>query len=321
MTYLEFIRKIQSRSPVETNTFREYRVFVFQGPEDFLKTKALQSIRSLPIFGGISNPDITGEPKIFLSDDFNESILLNELYSVPFLQKENLVVLKLSSGRGVTEEISASLEKYLTAPSLFSRLIIFADRWAPRSGTNLNRLIDNRGVIIDCYKISEYEIPQWVIAECTASGKLISSQNARIVVERTGNDLGKLDALIQNLVLFVGTRSEIELPDIDKFVTTDRLYETKQLGRAITQHQTAEAVKIIRQLLLKGESINMIIGYLAWYFKSESAPGLKLKLQKLLETDVAIKTGVMSEDLAAEMLVLKLAPLEINATTRKVGSA
>ncbi|MCK5578946.1 MAG: DNA polymerase III subunit delta [Planctomycetes bacterium] len=297
MNYLEFIRKLRGHSSVEINSLKKHRIFVLSGPEDFLKERALEQIRSL-------HPEIIGRLKIFRSDDFIGADFLNELYSVSFFQEKKLVLLKLLPGQSGRSEIISVLEKYLSAPSLFVGLIIMVDRWPKNSA--VARLAAEKGLTVDCYKIPEYELARWVVAECRARKKRLSFRHAQLIVDRIENDLNKLDALIRNLVLFVGSREEINSADIDKFVEPDRRYETKQLARAITRRQTSESLKIIRRLLTKGESINMIIGYLTWYFKSESTPELKSKLKNLLEADLAIKTGLMDEELAAEMLVLKL---------------
>lgn len=302
LTFQEFVKRIQSKS-ISGNA----RVLAFVGPEQFLRNRGIKFIRSI-------NADLTEETKLFQPITFDHKAFLNELYSVPFLQQRKLIVLDLgqisSQSNGLTNQssIEASLEEYFLMPSLFSILVITTDNWCLRPKLK-DLIIKNDGLLVECTKIPDYQLIRWVITEIQAYGKTITLPTARFLIEQTGNDLTKIDETIQKSVLFVGKQRQIGREAMQQLVAEDREYDKKTLVKAILSHQAYKALEMLNRFVAEDNETYQIIGYLAGVFKRESLP-LKMrhkKIKLLLETDIAIKTGLMPEDRALQLLVVKLA--------------
>ena len=82
------------------------------------------------------------------------------------------------------------------------------------------------------------------------------------------------------------------------------------MTRAIAERKQAEALKILFQLLLKGDKPLQIMGGMVWFWKNERRrlPSEKYKkgLLALQEADLNIKRSRLKEEHALELLVIKL---------------
>ena len=89
-------------------------------------------------------------------------------------------------------------------------------------------------------------------------------------------------------------------------------FDIKELTNAIIRRQLDRALKIANQLLQKGEPVNKILGFLrrglAYDAKYQNNNALLLsRYNKLLSADLSIKTGKLTEELALQMLIVRLA--------------
>jgi DNA polymerase-3 subunit delta len=303
MLFKEFVSKLASVKNLPA-------AYLFSGREDFLKQQGLKALQEK-----LSPPDNPMPVKRFSSQDFNEASFWDELYLVPFDSKKRLVILDIRNHQ-LIETIINELEKYLEAKSPFSVLALLiqpgASHGAPARSSGgedkISRLTDKHGWVIDCQPIPEYDLPRWVAAELKRYNKTISRENAKLLIESTGNDLVKIDALINKLATCSANNPEISSEIMSNLVEKDADYDIKELGNAIINKNSARAIEILDRLLVKGEASPRIMGYLRWffgYYQEHRLLGERYK--QLLETDLSIKTGRMPEELALRTMVLKLA--------------
>ncbi|MEK7309712.1 MAG: hypothetical protein AAB038_02740, partial [Planctomycetota bacterium] len=156
------------------------------------------------------------------------------------------------------------------------------------------------------------DLPRWIAGRLGISNKKISPACARLLAEKTGNDLSKIDAVLEKLVLFHKDSQTISDESISNFVDTERDFDIRELTNAIIRRQPDSALKIADQLLQKGEPVNKILGFLrtglAYDARYQNNKTLLLsRYNKLLSADLAIKTGKLTEELAFQMLIVRLA--------------
>lgn len=296
MLFKEFVSKLASVKNLPA-------AYLFSGREDFLKQQGLKAIQER-----LSSTDNPMAIKRFSSQDFNEAAFWDELYLVPFDSKKRLVILDIRNLQ-LIETIIKELEKYLEAKSPFSVLALLIQPGSSRGAEDkMSRLIGTHGWVIDCQPIPEYDLPRWVAAELKRYNKTISRENAKLLIESTGNDLVKIDALINKLATCSANNPEISSEIMSNLVEKDADYDIKELGNAIINKNSARAIEILDRLLVKGEASPRIMGYLRWFFGYyQEHRLLGERYRQLLETDLAIKTGRMPEELALRTMVLKLA--------------
>ena len=89
--------------------------------------------------------------------------------------------------------------------------------------------------------------------------------------------------------------------------------DTFDLCRALLARNTSAAVRIVNTLLRNRKKAHYILGGLIWQWEQTrdqlSPEQFKKGLQLLLYTDMKIKTGKLKEDLALEMLIIRLTAL------------
>jgi len=83
------------------------------------------------------------------------------------------------------------------------------------------------------------------------------------------------------------------------------------LARQITSSRAHEALKVLDQLLEKGQKPEMILGGLRYAWERDAASALKMRrgLKLLLNCDIEIKTGKLKAHYALEKLVVSLCSL------------
>lgn len=105
---------------------------------------------------------------------------------------------------------------------------------------------------------------------------------------------------------------------LEPFVKKMDFQSPKDLGvfdltRAIVSSQTTKALRILNLLLKNRENPQSILGALFWQWDKAkdrlSLDKFKRGLKLLLDTDIRIKTGKLDEELALEMLVIRLSYL------------
>ncbi|MFC1646099.1 hypothetical protein ACFL2Y_02865 [Candidatus Omnitrophota bacterium] len=102
------------------------------------------------------------------------------------------------------------------------------------------------------------------------------------------------------------------------FVKTINFKSSRKMGvfdltQAVVERKTTSALRILSKLLENREKPQSILGALFWQWdKSKDSTSLdkfRLGLKLLLDADIRIKTGRLDEELALEMVVIRLSYL------------
>jgi DNA polymerase-3 subunit delta len=184
---------------------------------------------------------------------------------------------------------------------------------------------------------------QWVQARVTQKGGSISRQATDIIIGLIGGDLHTMSNEINKLVAYTAGRM-IEEKDVRMVVSAAQEADIFVMVDAIIDHKAESAVQILQSLLRNGVAPAQILVLLARQVqmmvqlrdlksqkKSSSEiqskmgisygfiwdkisarsekytmESLKTTYRKLLETDLAIKTGKLEGDLALDILIAEL---------------
>jgi DNA polymerase-3 subunit delta len=184
---------------------------------------------------------------------------------------------------------------------------------------------------------------QWVQARVTQKGGSISRQATDIIIGLIGGDLHTMSNEINKLVAYTAGRM-IEEKDVRMVVSAAQEADIFVMVDAIIDHKAESAVQILQSLLRNGVAPAQILVLLARQVqmmvqlrdlksqkKSSSEiqskmgisygfiwdkisarsekytmESLKTTYRKLLETDLAIKTGKLEGDLAMDILIAEL---------------
>ena len=242
------------------------------------------------------------------------------------------------------KEYLEELTQYLKHLPDTTRLVFVEDKSIGK-GNPIHRLAlaDKRGHVKEFTPPQRRELNRWIEKRVKKKGGQISAAATETLAAFVGNDLRLLDQEIEKLSIYVNGARPISEDDVRLLVSYVQEANIFEMVDALGQRNGQRAAKLLHQLLDDGEHPLALLGMIIRQFrimiqvKELSGRGLRqqdmatrLKLhpfvvkkttrqamnfsmeqletiyRKLLDTDVAIKTGKMNDVLALDMLVVGL---------------
>jgi DNA polymerase-3 subunit delta len=312
-------------------------IFVIAGRED-----SLVSTERDKLLGELLKPEqrATG---LFNADpaEVSASQVFDELRTLPFLTEKRVVVVK-GADKFVSENRQL-LEKYFDNPCPTGILILTVNTWDAR--TKLAKKLPKVGKLISVTQPKPWQLPHRLIQYSSdAHAKNLTKDAAELLIELTGDDLGRLYGEIDKLALFAGIEKTITANHVEKLIGHNRLFNAFAVIDAIIAGNVAKAVDRLRTMFAEDKSAQYTtVGAFAFHFRrmfnakvllgegvrpAEITNRLRIWsnkdsfflqvrrmplkrigdiLQQLADIDYAIKTGRTKAQVAIEQLVLKLA--------------
>ncbi|HHT9135622.1 MAG TPA: DNA polymerase III subunit delta [Candidatus Wunengus sp. YC60] len=318
------------------NKGKSFPVYVFYGDEEFFINEALCAVKA----NSLKDTDTSLALVEFKGDETPGGVIFDELRTRPFFASKNKLVVVEDADEFV-EKNRENLEKYIQTPASHASLVLVCDKWDKRM--RLATLVDKVGVSIECKKLKDHLLPNWIPTRAKHYKKNISSVAVQKLVEDVGNNLAIIDKHLEKLSIYLGEKATIDERDVDALVGVDRSRTVFELTDAVAQRNVAAGLKILSQMLTHGEDSVRIISLLAWqikrlwrakqilkqggdehkvtselqivpFFAKRFFEQVKLYTEEdlmkkhalLLETDVKSKTSSFGTQLLLELLVYKL---------------
>jgi len=240
---------------------KTHPIYVFWGDEEFFIHQALETAR----IKLLKDADPTVATVEFQGSDISAGAIFDELRTLPFFPSSRNKLVVVEDADSFIEKNRQVLEKYVESPASHAHLICVCRKWDKR--TKLAALVEKAGVSVDCQKIKDHLLANWVQMRTKHYEKNISSEAAHNLIEHVGNNLSILDKQLEKLSLYVDRKNSIEGRDIEALVGIDRNRTIFELTDAVAQKNIAQALKILGQILAHGENSVKIISLLAWQIK------------------------------------------------------
>jgi len=207
----------------------------------------------------------------------------------------------------------------------------------------LLKLVKSSAVVKEFPALKGLELQQWINQRVVDAGGSISPNAVRLLSRLVGSNLWAMSGEIQKLTLYADGR-RIEEADVNKLVAYVQQVSVFNMVDAIVEFNLPRAGALVQQLLGEGESPLGLLSMLnrqmrlivrARELKSQKIPEAEIKsrlgigndfvfrkvieqsqrytlprlrqvYEKLLETDIALKTSRYEGDLALDILVTEL---------------
>ena len=190
--------------------------------------------------------------------DFNELIcygadvdadaVITAARRFPMMAERQLVVVKEAQAMKTLEDLALYCQKPLDS----TVLVILMHGASADKRKSLYKTVLKQGVIVESLPLRDYETEKWVMTYYAERGLQIDPEGARLLVESTGTDLGRIavetEKLLKNLP--EGVKS-ISPEDIEKNVGISRQFSVFELTKALSFRDAPRAVKVARNV---GES-------------------------------------------------------------------
>ncbi|MHC4192694.1 MAG: DNA polymerase III subunit delta [Planctomycetota bacterium] len=279
--------------------------------------------------------------------------ILDELRTVPFLSDKRVVLVK-NADKFVSENREL-LEKYFDNPCSTGILILTVNSWP--TNTRLAKKLPSVGRLLKVTEPKPWQLPQRLIQYARdAYSKNLSKEAAELLIELSGDELGRLYGEIDKLALFTEGEKKITTSHVESLVGHNRLYNAFAVINACLKGDAAGAVNRLRNMFTEDRSAEyMVVGAFAFHFRrmfnakvlldegvgpKEIASRLRIwsnkdgffeqlrrmslrqlgeNLQQLANIDYAIKTGRTSARVAIEQMVLRLTGGSDKAQTKTIS--
>jgi len=287
-------------------------VYVLCGDDAFLRDQYTRQIVS----------QVAGEadPKLCASwfDGAAElADVLDELRTPSLLTPRRVVIVR--DADAFVSAYRQNLEKYLQAAAPDSTLVLMVSSFP--SNRRLYKLVAEIGDVYECS--AGDDLGRWIRQAARRRGKQIDPDAAEMLAQWIGADLGALDGQIEKLSLYVGDAKKITVEDIISIVTDSAGPVRYAITNAICAADARAALEALARLLRQRGQEYQVLGSIGWHLRRSLAvkqdidagrrvrlrmpsaareaflryvrgrPRAKLHqdMQRLLQADLAIKTG------------------------------
>ena len=183
--------------------------------------------------------------------DFNQTILygaetdaasvITLARSFPMMSDRQLIVIKEAQGLKKIED----LEIYLRNPLLSTILVINYKNGTLDKRKKLYAEAENKGVIFESKKISDYKMPAFVSSYVTMKGLGIDQKSAQLLSDYLGNDLSKVSNEINKLMLSLSpSEKRITAELIERNIGISKDFNNYELLKAIVDKDIFKANQI-----------------------------------------------------------------------------
>jgi len=278
---------------------------------------------------------------LFIADPKQISAVdvVDELRTLPFLAERRVVVVK-----GADKFISENrqlLENYFDNPCPTGVLILTVSSWS--AGTRLAKKLPKVGKLISVAQPKPWQLPDRLIGYSSdAHNKKLALDAAELLVELTGDELGRLYSEVDKLALFANSEETITPQHVEQLIGHNRIFSAFAVIDACLAGDSAQAVDRLRNMFAEDSSAEYtVVGAFAFHFRrlfnakvlfekgvgpAEIATKLRIwgnkegfftqlrrmslrqigdTLQQLAQIDYAIKTGQTKAQVAIERLVFQ----------------
>ncbi len=200
--------------------------------------------------------------EVLYGEDKNMLDIINFASSFPFGSGKKYVLLK------DFEKIKdkKNLINYIDSPAEFTVLVIINNGGISNPDSAVFQKLAEKKCIFEAKELKGGNLVEWLSGYAASKGKVLSPDNAQVLIDITGENRAMLEAQIEKISVFLNQEKEISLGVIRSLSTAMKEYTIFDLQNALSVKNKTESLKIAFSLLDKGAEPTYIIYMLARYF-------------------------------------------------------
>lgn len=212
-------------------------VYLFMGDEPYY----LDELTSLLLDQAIPEDERDFNQTILYGADTDVGSVITLARSFPMMSDRQLIVIKEAQGLKKIEE----LEIYVKNPLQSTILVLNYKNGTLDKRKKLYAEIENKGVIFESKKISDYKMPAFISGYITMKGLGIDQKSAQMLTDFLGNDLSKVVNEIDKLILSLAPSDKrITAELIERNIGISKDFNNYELLKAIVEKDTFKAIQI-----------------------------------------------------------------------------
>ena len=202
------------------------------------------------------------DKETFYGEDKNLSEILNAASAFPFGSHKKFITVKDFD----KIKDKKSLVSYLSSPPDFTVLAIVNEGKISNLDSEPYKTLISKNFIFEAKELKGDYLVDWLVAFTKNKGKVISSENAKYLVDIVGENREMIEAQLDKIFIFLNEEKEITFDSIKSLSTKLKRYTIFDLQNAIGKKDKSSSLKIALNLLENGGEITGIIAMLTRYF-------------------------------------------------------
>ena len=236
---------------------------------------------------------------------------------VVILEAEKLLVPKRETK--AAEEEQERLEAFIKDPPAHAT-VVFVCGPVDRRRRAVRLLID-RAAVVDCGTIEDAaDAERWLKTRAAREGANLDPGAVRVLVERGGNDIGRLRSGLERVMLYALGQPTITADDVKQVVSpAPDAQEDFGIANAIRDGNAAAALRQLTAALDAGVVPVLLMGQLRWAAEKAPAPRVRDAVEAVFRTDLALKSSGGDPRILLERLVVELCSVGRGLAPRQPG--
>lgn len=224
-----------------------YGVYLFEGEETFFSSRGLSLLkRKFLSEESLNFASFSGE---------DEEGIIASAYMLPFMSEKRITCAYEFYPNGQTLN---RLSDFINSPD--SGLLIVIN-------TKECKALKRDGVAcIECQKATKYDVSRWIKAEC-ARFSVKAEGAAELLAEYCKCDMNRVEKETAKLIAYVGDGGTITDDVIKELVVKDAEYEIYKMTDYIAKRKFDDAIRVVNDMLVKGETPVRLISSIYRYFR------------------------------------------------------
>jgi DNA polymerase-3 subunit delta len=201
------------------------------------------------------------------------------------------------------------LEAFIKEPEPHAIVVFVAGELDKRG--RMYKLLTKHATVVECGTLADSgDAERWVRNRVAAAGAEIDPAAARSLALRAGTDIRRLRGEVERLLLYALGHERITVDDAREIAGPAALQDDWAMTNAIEAGRGAEALRQLALLLEAGAPPEKVLGQLGWLvrtkFPAVAPDRVPSAIQRVFETDVALKRSVGDPRMLLERLVVEL---------------
>lgn len=208
--------------------------------------------------------------------------------SLPMFAERRVVWVKRTDA--LSPRAQEILADYLQSPSPSTCLLLQAGKLDQRKKMFVE--LKKVGILVECKKLYENQIPDFISAEVTERGKKISPEAVELLCFLIGTNLQDLAGQIEKAVLYAGDRQIIAVDDIRAIVSDTKVDSIFDFTDALGMRNAGQALRFLHTVLRENNAPLYLLNMLVRHFRQLWLVRAALDKRILQPDAIAETTGI-----------------------------
>ena len=228
-------------------------VYLFTGPEEYVKAEALAALREKLLPAGLET----------LNDETLEGVTAQQITdaaeTMPMMCDRRVVTVRdwapLLPAKSKNEEAEVErMQKWLDNPPE-SCALVFYMRSEPDGRKKMTGLLKKKAAVVEFTQLTDAELTRWCARKLKPYGKKLSRDALSTLTFMAGRDLTRLNGELDKLAAYLGdARTEITPEDVRAIVPASLEYNVFELLNHLLAGDILRAQQTVNSLLQNGQT-------------------------------------------------------------------